>query len=72
MEDQKLNYMMLDRLRSDCNFFLGFGDRNPKVLWAENVADHIAEMKRIYELLPTKPEWITMEEILEIEKKMIN
>lgn len=70
--DNKFNYMMLSRLQMDCDYYLGFGNRNEKVLWAGNVDDHIDEMKRIWNNLPKKekPEWLSMEDILEYEKKM--
>ena len=69
-ESDKFNYMMLSRLQSDCDYYLGFGNRNPKVLWAGNEEDHIAEMKKIYNKLPEKPEWLTMEQIEDYESKM--
>lgn len=64
------NYMMLSRLQSDCDYYLGFGNRNPKVLWAGNEEEHIAEMKKIYNELPEKPEWLTMKQIEDYESKM--
>lgn len=70
MSDSRFNYMMLDRLRCDCNYFLGHGNRCEKQLWAGNVKEHIAEMKRIWNELEEKPEWLSFEDILELEKKM--
>ena len=32
-KDDKFLYMMLDRLRCDCEYFLGFGGRNERRLW---------------------------------------
>jgi hypothetical protein len=68
----KFNYMMLDRLKSDCDYFLGYGNRDERSLWAGNVNDQIAEMKKLWNNLPKskKPEWLTMEDILEYERKM--
>lgn len=70
--DNQFNYMMLSRLQMDCDYYLGHGNRNEKVLWAGNVDDHIAEMKKLWNNLPKngKPEWLTMEDILDYEKKM--
>jgi hypothetical protein len=67
-------YMMLARLQSDCNYYLGFGNRHEKHLWAGNVADHINEMKKLWNSLPAdaKPEWITMQQIEIYEKDMLN
>lgn len=58
-------YMLLDRLRTDCNYFLGNGNRNEKNLWAGNVEDHINVMKELWHSfsLEEKPEWLTLEQI---------
>lgn len=67
----KFEYMMLDRMRSDCDYFLGHGNRSLKRITNNNVVDHIAEMKRLYCLLPLKPNWLTMERIKQYEFDMI-
>ena len=64
------NYMLLDRLRSDCEYFLGNGNRNEKHLWAGSVDAQINEMKKIWNSLKEKPEWLTMEDINNYEKLM--
>ena len=66
----KTNYMLLDRCRSDCKYFLGYGNRNEKTLWGGNVPNHISSMRKLYCLLPVKPNWITMRKIKEYEKLM--
>lgn len=73
-EVNEYDYMMLGRLQSDADYYLGYGNRNEKHLWALNVDDHIKEMKNRWNALPEdkKPEWLTMEDILEYEKKMKN
>jgi hypothetical protein len=67
-------YMMLGRLRSDNDYFLHYGNRSEKNLWAGNVNDQISEMKRLWNSLPknSKPEWLSMDDILEYERKMKN
>lgn len=67
----EFNYMMLSRLQGDCKYFLGNGCGSVNNLWADSVSEHIAEMKRLYDILPIKPEWLSMEEILEYEAKML-
>ena len=62
--------MLLDRLRSDCEYFLGNGNRNEKHLWAGSVDAQINEMKKIWNSLKEKHEWITIEDINNYEKKM--
>lgn len=71
MADQTFEYMMLDRLKSDCNYFMGFGNYNEKALWAHSVEEQIAEMKRLWNVLAVKPEWLTMEQICIYENAML-
>lgn len=61
--DYSPEYQLLDRLRTDCEYFLGAGQRNEKHLWAGNVHAQIAKMRELYNLLPDKPEWLTIEAI---------
>lgn len=70
--DEQFRYMLLDRLRLDCKYFLGNGNRLDKYLWAGNVQDHIAIMKGIYNGFTNeqKPEWLTMEQIEQFERLM--
>lgn len=71
--EEKRNYMMLDRLRMDCEYYLGNGNRYAKHLWAGNEKDQIEEMKKIYNSFSDdkKPEWLTIENIIEYENKMV-
>lgn len=73
-ERERFNYMMLSRLQQDCDYYLNYGNRNEKKLWALNVKDHIKEMKKIHDGFEDnkKPEWLTYNEILEYERKMLN
>ena len=59
-------YRVLDRMRCDCLYFLGYGNRCEKHLWAGNVPDHIEAMKTMWNSFSAKekPEWLTWEEIL--------
>ena len=73
-EEEKFNYQLLSRLQSDCNYYLGYGNRDISKLWAGNEIEQIEEMKRLYNSFTEdkKPEWLTYEQILEYEKLMIN
>ena len=62
-QDYSFEYQLLDRLRTDCEYFLGAGQRNEKHLWAGNVHAQIAKMRELYDALPDKPEWLTKEAI---------
>lgn len=68
---QQFEYMMLGRLQSDCDYFLGYGNRFTGNLWADTVEGHIAEMKRLWNLLTVKPQWLSMEKIEDYEAKML-
>ena len=70
MANDKFNYMLLDRLRSDCNYYLGYGGRCAKQLWAGGEQKQIDKMRELYDLLPVKPEWLTKEQINEYAEKM--
>lgn len=61
--DYSFEYQLLDRLRSDCEYFLGAGGRHEKCLWAGTVSEQISKMRELYSLLPEKPEWLTEEKI---------
>lgn len=67
---QKHLYMMLGRLQTDCDYFLGNGNGSVKVLYYDSVEEHIEEMKNIWNELNVKPEWLTYEDILDYEEKM--
>jgi N12 class adenine-specific DNA methylase len=57
------DYRLLDRLRADCEYFLGAGNRAEKHLWAGSVYAQIVKMRELYDALPQKPEWLTKEAI---------
>lgn len=63
--EPRFRYMMIDRLRQDCKYYLGYGGRNPKNLWAGNEKDQIENMRALWNSFPEedKPEWLTWEEI---------
>lgn len=69
-KEQQYSYMLLDRLKMDCNYFLGHGHRNTDRLWSGNVKDHISDMKELYNSLTVKPQWISMDDINQFEAKM--
>ena len=70
--DDTFTYMMLGRLISDNDYYLGYGNRSERNLWAGNVDDQIDEMKKLWNKLPAdgKPEWLSMQDILNYEEQM--
>ena len=69
-EDHGTDYRLLGRLRADCDYFLGAGQKNEKHLWAGSVHAQIAKMRELYEALPEKPEWLTPEAIDSYAERM--
>lgn len=69
----EFRYQMLDRLRADCDYFLSYGNRHNKYLWAGNPAGQIKLMRDIYNSFADdkKPEWLTPAEIDEYERLMV-
>ena len=70
--EDTFRYSMLDRLASDCRYYLGNGDRSKEVLWAKDEKEQIKYMKALYNSFNNnnKPNFISMEDILQFEKKM--
>lgn len=69
--DYEFEYLLLDRLRSDCEYYSDNGGRNAKhSLWAQDEQKHINKMRELYDLLPVKPEWLTREQIDEYAARM--
>lgn len=71
--DDRFRYQLLDRMRQDCLYFLSYGRRNPKYLWANDAAGQLVYMKAVWDSFPSdgKPEWMTMDEITSLEKRML-
>lgn len=67
----QFNYQLLARLQQDCDYYLGFGARNKKYLWALDEAEQIQKMKSLYNALPEKPVWISMADIERYEAAML-
>lgn len=66
-------YMLLSRLQSDCIGYLSEGDcryHQTSRLWAKDERKQIDEMRRLWNILPIKPEWLTMEQIEEYAMQM--
>lgn len=70
--DNTFKYHLLDRMRTDCNYYLGNGNRLSKYLWALDEKEHIEIMKAIYNSFneDEKPQWISLEDIKNYEKEM--
>lgn len=69
-QDLATQYRLLSRLRSDCEYFLGAGQRSEKDLWAGSVTAQISKMRELYDAVPEKPEWLTEQDIIRYERQM--
>lgn len=69
--EPRFRYMLLDRLRQDCSYYLRIGG-SASCLWADDEQDQIDTMRAIWNSFPEgdKPEWLTMEHIDEYARKM--
>lgn len=68
---EKWRYMFLDRLRLDCVYYLGNGNRYAPHLWTHDERKQIDLMREIYASLPEPPEWLTLEDIADFETQMV-
>ena len=70
--DNLFKYQLLSRMKIDCDYYLGNGNKSAKDLWALNVTDQIETMKTIWNSFSEdeKPAWLTWEEILTYEQQM--
>lgn len=64
------NTGLLSRLKMDCDYYLGAGERAEKHLWAGSVEAQITKMRELYDALPEKPEWLTEQDIDHYESQM--
>lgn len=71
-DEKRFQYQMLGRLKSDCDYYLGYGYRYSGHLWAKDEKEQINEMKKLWLAFAEeeKPEWLTWEQILEYKSKM--
>ena len=74
MRDDRFQYMLLHRMRSDCEFYLGYGNRDAGyALWAKDERKHIRIMMALWASFPLtkKPQWISFRQIEEYGKQLL-
>lgn len=73
-EENSFKYQMLDRLRMDCDYFLGNGNGYVEHLYYKDIDKQVEEMKKLYNSFSDeeKPKWITLDNIEEYKNKMQN
>lgn len=69
--DATFRYRLLSRMKSDCEYYFGYGNRSANHLWAGNEQDQITAMKALWNSFPAqeKPEWLPLEQIESYEKQ---
>ena len=70
---REFDYMMLGRMKSDCDYFLGNGNGYEGHLYGGSVEAICDEMERLCKSFSDedKPEWLTMEQITEYRNQML-
>ena len=71
--DMAFAYSMLGRLKADCDYVLGCGGKGAvRMMWAKTIDAQIKEMRDRWNIFADdeKPEWLTMEQIDEYERKL--
>lgn len=71
--DKEFRYQLLNRMQNDCNYYLGYSGKSKYVLWAGDEKEQIKIMKGIWNSFSEedKPEWLSWNDILEYENKML-
>lgn len=69
-ERTRFNYALLDRLRCDCDYFLGCGRGNAAQLWDGDVDAQCDKMLELWDGFTEKPEWLTRERIEQYRSEM--
>lgn len=64
---QKYEYMLLVRLKQDCQYFIENKGGN---LWGITPTSHISKMFELYNQLDEKPIWLSTNEILKFRSDM--
>ncbi len=73
-QSPEFRYRLLDRLRSDCEYFFGNGHRNVKYLWGQDPHTHVSLMRKLYSSfdITERPEWIDLNLISEYENRFLD
>lgn len=71
--DDRFRYQLLDRMKADCEYYLGFGNRFANRLWARDEKTQIAYMKAVWNSFSSdeKPVRLTYQQILDYEEQMV-
>lgn len=70
--DKIFRYQLLDRLRVDCEYYLGCGNHFPGHLWAGDEKKQIEYMRLLWNSFrdEEKPDWLTIKQIDEYAEQL--
>lgn len=70
--EPKFRYMMLSRLKQDCDYSLRYFDGSENVLWAKDKSAQIANMVALWKTFEPedRPEWLTWDELCDYAQRM--
>ena len=70
--EPKFRYMMLSRMKQDCDYYLGNGNRSTNHLWAGNEKSQIDNMIALWKTFEPddRPEWLTWDDIEQYSSQM--
>ena len=70
--EPRFRYMMLSRMKMDCDYYFGNGGQNPDTLWAGNEKEQIENMVALWKTFDPddRPEWLTWGDIVYYALKM--
>ena len=70
--DTEFEYMFLSRLKADLDYFFGYGGRNERHLYYNNILDHIKEFTTKWNALKIKPDWLSQESLVKYQSLVDN
>lgn len=70
--EPKFRYMMLSRMKQDCDYYFRNGGRNPEILWAGDEKSQLENMIALWKTFDPddRPEWLTWGDIVYYALKM--
>lgn len=70
--EPKFRYMMLSRMKQDCDYYLGNGNRSVNHLWAQDEQSQIDNMVALWKTFDPedRPEWLTWGDLLHYALRM--
>lgn len=63
-------YRLLDRCIQDVNYWLGYGNRSDKHLWAGNPQEQYEVIEFLYDVCDPKPDWFTEDDLAVMKEQL--